>query len=272
MNVSIIVTTKNEGLNIANCLKSLKLQTYTSSQIEIIVVDNDSIDKTKEVARQYTDKVYNFGPQRSAQLNFGVRQARGRYILFLDADMVLSKDVVKECVCNCEKKNLIALYIPERVIGQGFMGKVRDFERSFYTATCVDAVRFVKKDKFIEVNGFDETLDFGPDDWDFDRRIKRMGKVGVISSILYHNEKELNLKTYLRKKDRYHKSFLKYMQKWGREDGIIKKQLGFWYRFFGIFVENGKWRLLLRHPVLTLAMYPLRIVVGLRYVKKKPRL
>jgi len=63
--------------------------------MEIIVVDNNSQDKTKEIAYRYTDKVYNFGPERSAQRNFGVKQAAGKYILYLDADMVLSENVMK---------------------------------------------------------------------------------------------------------------------------------------------------------------------------------
>jgi len=40
--VSIIITTKNEERNIANCLKSILQQTYPSDKIEIIVVDNNS--------------------------------------------------------------------------------------------------------------------------------------------------------------------------------------------------------------------------------------
>lgn len=45
---------------------------------------------------------------------------------------------------------------------------MRDFERSFYNTACIDAVRFVRKDKFLEIGGFDESLT-GPEDWDFDR-------------------------------------------------------------------------------------------------------
>ena len=63
--ISIIITTKNEEKNIKNILESLKQQTYKS--VEIIVVDNNSTDKTKEIARQYTSLIYNKGPERSSQ-------------------------------------------------------------------------------------------------------------------------------------------------------------------------------------------------------------
>lgn len=67
--VSVIITTKNEEKNIENCLKNIKSQTYLSnlcnrssnlrnqstkqSAVEIIVVDNNSIDRTVEIARRY---------------------------------------------------------------------------------------------------------------------------------------------------------------------------------------------------------------------------
>lgn len=65
MKVSVILTTKNEEKHIGNCLKSVKKQAYPRDEIEIIVVDNNSTDKTKEIAKRYTDKVYNFCPERS---------------------------------------------------------------------------------------------------------------------------------------------------------------------------------------------------------------
>lgn len=49
--VSIVITTKNEEKNIGNCLESMKVQTYSQEKIEIIVVDNNSTDTTKEIAK-----------------------------------------------------------------------------------------------------------------------------------------------------------------------------------------------------------------------------
>src|SRR3989338_9879685 len=183
--VSVIITTRNEENNIVACLESARKQTYPSEKIESIVVDNNSSDRTKDLAKKYTDKIYNFGPERSAQRNFGVKQASGKYVLYLDADMVLSNNVLSECFRKCENEGYIALYIPERIMGKGFWIKVRDFERSFYNATCIDAVRFVRRDIFQGISGFDENLT-GPEDWDLDRRIKHLGKAGIIKSPIYH--------------------------------------------------------------------------------------
>ena len=51
-----------------------------------------------------------------------------------------------------------------------------------------------------------------------------------------------------------------------KDNADVKKQLGFYYRFFGVFVEKGKWIKLLLHPILTLEMYFLRFLVGINYL------
>ena len=267
IDVSVIVTTRNEEEIVGNCLRSIKDQTYPPEGIEIIVVDNDSTDGTTSISRSNTDKVYNHGHNRAEQLNYGARKARGQYIIFPDADMILSEKLIAECVKKCRREECVALYVPERIIGKGFWIKVRDFERSFYNATVIDCVRFVSRDAFLEIGGFDGSLEFGPDDWDFDRRIKETGKTGIIDALLYHNEGEFDLRKYLEKKGNYVGSFDGYVGKWGKGDRIVKKQLGFWCRYLGVFVEDGKWKRLLRHPVLTLGMYFLRVRVGIKFLR-----
>jgi len=276
MLVSVIITTKNEGKRIEECLQSIKNQNLDNSvlssdsdvlEIEIIVVDNNSTDRTKEIARKYTNKIFNHGPERSAQRNLGIKEALGKYVLYLDADMRLSKNVLAECVQMCERKSLIALYIPERIVGKGLWIKIRDFERSFYDTTVIDCVRFIQRDEFLKIDGFDKGLT-GPEDWDLDRRIREVGAVGIIRSSLYHDEEEFNFKKYLQKKSYYVKNFSNYINKWGRKDKTIRKQLGFFYRYFGVFFEKGKWKKLARHPLLALGVYFLKIVSGFSYLKE----
>src|SRR5260221_10860805 len=94
--VSIIITTKNESLVIERLLQSIKKQSHP--QIETIVVDNYSTDTTQKIAKKYTKRVFEFGPERSAQRNYGAKMSKGSYIVFLDADMELSPKVIEECV------------------------------------------------------------------------------------------------------------------------------------------------------------------------------
>jgi glycosyltransferase involved in cell wall biosynthesis len=263
--VSVIITTKNSASTIGGCLKSIRDQNYHKEKIEIIVVDNHSLDETIPIARKFADKIFLHGPERSAQRNFGTKYAKGKYVLYLDSDMFLSKDVVLQCVTKCENEDFVALYIPERITGMGFWIKVRDFERSFYNATCIDCVRFIRKDRFFQTGGFDESLN-AAEDWDLDRRICKTNEKEIIDSPLYHYEGKFNLRKYLNKKTYYTRDLKKYIQKWGKNDKTVRKQLGFWYRYFWVFIENRKIFKLLSHPLLCWVMYFLRGLVGLRYI------
>jgi len=292
--VSIIVTTKNEEKKIADCLLSITEQTYPN--LEIILVDNNSIDNTREIALKFTDKVFIKGPERSRQRNYGmIGIAQGKYVMYLDADMILGPKVVETCVSMVESGLWVALHIPEFVLGKKYFSQVRRFERSFYNGTVIDGARFFKKSVFEEVGGFDETMS-GPEDWDIDKKLKNIGHIGLLPLIteypkaaswklthliiengvdpngkwssIFHNEAEFKLFEYLSKKKYYSASIDNYTKKWGGNDPDIRKQMGVWYRFFGVFLEKCKWKRFILNPYLALGVYFLRFLVGLQFLKK----
>lgn len=275
--VSVIIPTISEERNIGNCLESIYKQTY--KKFEVIVVDNNSTDLTRLIAQKYTTQVFNLPEYRDlhniknfkgAQLNLGFKKSKGKIIFFPDADMTFDKDLLKEIVELITTRSYDALYVPEKIIGTGFLGEIRNFERSFYNQTCIDAFRVVKRDIFKKIGGCDEkNVVFGPDDWDLTKIIKKVtNKFNITRNYSYHHEENITLKLYLNKKAKYAKVFGDYINKWGKNDIDIKKQLGFYYRFFGVFIEDGKWRKLVREPKFTLGMYFLRFLVGWQYFKK----
>ncbi|MGC9203281.1 MAG: glycosyltransferase [Thermoproteota archaeon] len=263
--VSIIIPTYNSARTLRTCLKSIENQSYSKSKIEVIVVDKFSIDGTLKIIKEFGVGLISIKAGRSAARNIGAKMAKGKYILFLDSDMILSPRVIEECVKKMEEdKSLVGLYIPEKIIGHGFWIKVRDFERSFYNGTPIDAVRFLRKDVFFKVGGFDEKL-YAGEDWDLDRRIRQMGKVKIINSPLYHNEGKFSVKEWLRKKRYYLRGCSEYARKWGRDDPIVQKQLGMKYRLFSVFMENGKWKKIVKNPLFALGLYFLRFMIGIQY-------
>ena len=266
--VSVIISTKNEEKHIRNCLISVKKQRYPQDKLEIIVVDNFSSDKTREIAGEFTPLVYERGQERSEQRNFGVERCQGEYFIFLDADMTLDPGVIEECVKKISGDGIVALYIPEIITGGSFFSKVRRFERKFYDGTAIDGVRFMRKDKFWEAGGFDERM-YACEDWDLTKRIGKIGKTDIIKSALSHNEEEFCLKKYLEKKSYYSKNMNVYVKKWGKTDLDVKKQFGIRYRFFGVFIENGKLRRLIVHPFLAAGMYFLKFLTGINYLKTR---
>lgn len=260
--VTVLVTTRNEEARLRECLESVKAQDFPPEEIELLVVDNHSMDRTALIARQEGARVLEKGPERSAQRNLGLAEARGEFVLLLDADMRLGPGVIAEATAKARRENLSGLYIPEKVLGSGYWSRVRSFERGFYDGTVIDAVRFFRRDRALRIGGFDESLN-GPEDWDFDRRLRETGPAGITRSVLFHEEGDFRLRPYLAKKRYYAEGFDAYIAKWGRADPEIAKQFGIGYRYFGVFAQKGKWRRLLSRPDLAAGMYFLRLAVGL---------
>ena len=81
--VSVIIATKNEEQHIENCLLSISEQTYP--QIETIVVDNYSTDKTQEIALRHTDKVFEKGLNKNCYIKEKLTPILDLYV-FKDCD------------------------------------------------------------------------------------------------------------------------------------------------------------------------------------------
>jgi len=91
--LSIGMIVKNEEKHLENCLSALKnLTDHISS--ELIIVDTGSTDRTKEIALKYTDKVYDFEwiDNFAAARNYGLKMAKGKWFMFLDADEYFDED------------------------------------------------------------------------------------------------------------------------------------------------------------------------------------
>ena len=91
---------------------------------------------------------------------------------------------------------------------------------------------------------------------------------------MFHNEAAFHLGRYLKKKTYYTGSAEAYIAKWTRknpDDPDIRRQYGAFYRFFGVFVEQGRYRRLLAHPVKACGMYFLRFLVGALFLARRSR-
>lgn len=249
--VSVIITTKNESAVIKRLLTSLRSQSYKN--IEIILIDNNSSDSTKQIALKFTNKVYNFGPERSAQRNFGAKIGKGDFLLFLDADMELSKKVIKESVNSINSSTKFAgVIIPEKSVAKTFWEKVKAFERSFYNEKgdeITDAARFFRKSIFKKAGGYDETIT-GPEDWDLPETIKKLGYTFErISAVIYHHERINSPFDLAKKKFFYALRAHRYLKK-HRISALSPKTI---YFLRPIFYKN--FDRIISHPLLSLGMF-----------------
>ncbi len=266
--VSIIIPTYNSEKTLEKCLRSIKNQTYKN--IEIIVVDKGSKDKTVEIAKKYADKVFVVNAkERSEQKNFGIKKAEGKYVCFIDSDMYLEENVIKECVDICEKdKKIGGVCIPVRDIGKSFWVKVISFERELYKGSgIIEAARFLRKDLVKKVGGFDEDVVFF-EEFTLPQKIEKLGfdTKKRCKSYVVHDFHDFNFLNYLKKKYYYGKTAWKYVKKYKEYGSRQISPL----RRFGLFFRNKKFY---SKPLLALGVIILKsleyLVAGMGYIVGK---
>ncbi len=92
LNLSVVILTKNEERNIKDCLESV-----AGWASEIILVDDESTDRTVDIASQYTQKIINRKMENEGrQRNFAYAQAKNLWVLSLDADERVSDELQDE--------------------------------------------------------------------------------------------------------------------------------------------------------------------------------
>ncbi len=247
--VSVIVPTKNSAQFLDVCLASIKAQRYPN--IELIVVDNFSTDATQAIAKKYTNNVFEKGPERSAQRNFGTAQAQGQFVVFIDSDMHLSQGVIQSCVAAMSNENIKGIIIPEESFGEGFWAQCKKLERSFYVGLdAVEAARFFRKVDVDAVHGYNEALISG-EDWDLADRIEMRGPLARISDLIYHNEGRISLMQTLKKKYYYAQNAGQYLSYATDIPTAVKRKRGIIGRYATFFKHPLK---LFRNPLLGLGV------------------
>jgi glycosyltransferase involved in cell wall biosynthesis len=108
--VSVIIPARNEEQYLGRCLESVFQVNYPTALIEVIVVDNNSVDDTANLAIRYGAKVISSGAQTIGALrNEGARHAKGEILAFIDADIVVDRDWLAKAVVHFEKDSVGAV-------------------------------------------------------------------------------------------------------------------------------------------------------------------
>lgn len=103
-NVAIIIPTLNEEMFIARCLDSVIAQTYPFINMDVMVIDGGSIDKTQEIVLSYHKKYLNIrllnnpGRIQAKAFNIGVKESNAPFIIRLDAHAIYKPNYVKCCI------------------------------------------------------------------------------------------------------------------------------------------------------------------------------
>ena len=183
--ISVVIPAYNEEENITACLASLGRQTLPRTEYEIIVVDGNSKDRTRELAAPLADLVFI---QTSARVggarNDGALRARGEILATTDADCVLPPDWLERIRDDFARYHPVQLYgtVYPREKGLSYrfsLALANTFSRIgyhtgilYYTLGCNTAF---DRQAFIKA-GMYRSIDAG-DDLEIALRMKRFGKV-----------------------------------------------------------------------------------------------
>jgi glycosyltransferase involved in cell wall biosynthesis len=211
--VSVVVPTRNSSKTLGQCLASIRAQTFKA--VEILVIDNFSRDDTVSIARKFGATPFQKGPERSAQVNYGVSLARGKYVYRPDSDVLLEPDLIRQCVDTCLTQNLDGILIrttPDQKIS--IWARLHSLERgNFYDESKSVAVTFFLKSAFEAIGGYDEMLIAG-EDYDLHNRFVAHGyKYGRITAGETHLGEETSLAEVARKHYYYGKTIFLYVRK-----------------------------------------------------------
>ena len=265
MKISYVVPTKNSDRTLESCLASLRAQ--QGVEVEVIVIDNHSTDRTLEIANRLAHTVETFGPERSAQRNRGMALSTGDVVVFVDSDMTFERTVGSDIACAFERHPEIgAIIIPERSFGDGFFAQCRVLEKSLYVGDdAVEAPRAFRRDLIVALGGWDERLT-AAEDWDLADRTRSAGiVVARVDSYIWHDEGHIKLANTFAKKRYYGRWIGEYLRT-HQSDGQRKLART------ALFSQPGT---LARHPVLSGGMFLLKgvegagLVAGMRDERKR---
>jgi glycosyltransferase involved in cell wall biosynthesis len=181
--ISVIVPTYNEERGIEATLKSLSRQTLPRSEYEIIIVDGNSRDRTREVAARLADRVIlQTGRGVGGARNDGVAVARGCIVAHTDGDAIVPEDWL-ETIRSLFKPGVVCVCGPDSP--REAEGRYRAFYSIINTFSNIVSLAgltwtrgtntAVRRDAFIAVGGYSDLPIL--DDGELGLRLKKVGRL-----------------------------------------------------------------------------------------------
>ncbi len=253
--VSIITPAYNAAALIGETIESVRNQTY--ERWEMLVVDDGSTDSTVEIVKKYAEEdsririvalAYNSG-RPAIPRNYGVKQARGEFIAFLDSDdLWLPRKLEKE-IEHMKVDGIACVACDEIPIGDVVYSRNYSFflrkgvfrDYSYHSIALENHVAtssvITKKEYLDKVGGFDEDPVFKfIEDWELWLRMTKIGKIRILSEPLikyritkdnHRDLRSVKLGTLRIFEKHYRLGYLD-------DDGIMRRALG------NCYVDIGK--------------------------------
>ena len=232
MKLSVVILNYNVRYFLEQCLLSVQ-DALKGIDSEIIVVDNDSKDDSCEMVRQLFPEVILIENKENTGFpkgnNIGVAQAKGKYLCILNPDTVVSEDAFSKLLEFAQTKQNLGIVGCKLIDGTGnflpeskrnvptpkisllkMLGKSEKYYANHLTenqvgraSIFVGAFMFVERQKYLEMNGFDEDFFMYGEDIDLSYRFEKNGYenyyFGETTIIHYKGESTSKDKVYLKR-------------------------------------------------------------------------
>lgn len=191
--ISVIIPSLNEEKYIGKTLQSLRRQTF--KDYETILVDNHSNDRTREIAKEYAKVIEDKRKGVGLARNIGARSAKGKILLFLDADTMASENLLLEYASVFADGEVVAATGPilplektSRFVAESYKFVSVSFVKLSILVrrpSVVGANFAVRRSTFDRAGGFDEKL-LTYEDWNLSNKLKKYGKIRYVDNALVY--------------------------------------------------------------------------------------
>lgn len=237
--VSIIIPTFNESENISECLATLIDQDYKNH--EIIVIDDGSSDDTVNIVEKFPVKIIRKSHQGPARArNMAAKQALGKILVFVDADMTFSNNFITELTAPIITGQVKGTFSKNEYISNwdNIWSRCWNFNQNRPGKNMIpddypnegNDFRAILKDEFIRVGGFD---DIGyTDTWSL---YKKLGyrPIATSGAVYYHSNPASLEEVFIQSK---------WVAKRGYKFGLIGKLVALIRQSFPISVFVGLYK------------------------------
>jgi len=247
--VSIIISAYNEEEKISDSIESLKRINYPKDLYEIVIVNDGSEDKTRDVVLKYAneknvvfiDNKKNKG--KAACLNQGISIATGKFVACMDADTVVPKDIIQKTIpyFKDEKIGSVTVSVEVRNVNN-FLQKIIQLEyilglslflKIFSLFNCIHVTpgpfSIYRKDLLKKIGGFD--IKNITEDLEIAYRIHKSGnKIANCMNVKVKTITPSNFKSLYRQRRRWYSGAL--ITLWKHKNLMFRGKTG----LFGIFI------------------------------------
>ena len=254
--VSINIPTFNSEKTLGNTIWSVMNQSYKN--IEIIIIDSYSDDKTLNVAKNYNTKIVMCKGKLLESRIAGINNSKGKYVLLLDSDQILERTAIQRAVHEMNSndylwfyetsynydKLLPSFYNADRILTQKYLDEDVVLPRFFKINILKKAIDNIPK-KYISIVGAQDHIVINEE-------IRKLSlNIGMINNAVFHIEPE-NLIQLFKKQYRWGVTTRDFYNKNIYRELITKKNK------FRNFYFN--------HPIMSIKSFILRILRGVPYM------